>query len=133
MEERTSIIEVGDEILSDAEYRLRVDSVELGQYGLKYSGDFVDYPGQRGWGFVPYELPPVDEDIIDWYGWARRSYIILPNGRKVGSVTLLRNHDDSEHTTEEHNAEWQCTIETIKAMKAEEGVMQSRPTDIRLN
>lgn len=127
MEERASIIEVGDEILNSIEDVIAVTQVDKGNHGLVVRGVFDD--GDSYAAFWPYELPPLGDDILGWHGWANRCTITLANGRKVGELGVYARVGEPD-TVEEYDAKW---LETQPAMKAEEGAMQSRPTDIRLN
>ncbi len=127
-EERTSIIEVGDEVVNDIDERMVVESLDVGRYGVFMAARFVK-TGNDGCGFLPYELVPPERPVYAWHGWACYTFIILPNGTRIGLVDFFRA-DPRSADPEAHNAEWQKTIGTTKA---EEGVMQSRPTEIRLN
>ena len=126
-EERTSIIEVGDEIEDSAGVKQPVTSVERGKYGL-----LVRASDKGSWRYYPYELPP-DESFNNkgankpWLNWKHRGVNVLPTGMILGFVTMTR---EDPRTLEYHEAQW---VKTIAAQRAEEGVMQSRPTDIRLN
>ncbi len=126
MEERTSVIEVGDTLLStDDDYRVVVTKVQQGSHGLLVTGRFPDYGDQFFEGFFPPEFAPV-KGRDAWQGWPSRSSATLLNGVRFGTLGLL-NGDKREGDLRAYEAKWKRT------MKAEEGVMQSRPTEIRLN
>ncbi len=127
-EERTSLIEVEDELVNDIDERMVVESLDVGRYGVFMAARFVQ-SGNDAWGFLPYELVPPERPAFAWHGWACYTFIILPNGTRIGLVDFMRA-DPRCADPEAHNAEWQRTIE---AREAEGGVMQSRPTEIRLN
>ncbi|KKN62227.1 hypothetical protein LCGC14_0513640 [marine sediment metagenome] len=129
MEERTSIIEVGDEQWNSAGAPCIVKTLEGCKFGLMASVEFAVAPCSIAWGFIPNELPPPDEIIRPWHGWDAKGYMTLANGHRLG-VVRFGHSDPRQGHLEEYFAEWERTIE---AMKAEEGVMQSRPTEIRLN
>ena len=123
-EERTSIIEVGDELVNDIGEASTVTGVQVGEYGLLVDEEFEN---GRGRVYFPYELPPLDALFIsDWHSWASRGTTMLPNGNRIGDVARYR-HEAFDTTVGDYDRQWERT------MKAEEGVMQSRPTDIRLN
>ncbi len=127
MEERTSIIEVGDEIEADFDIPARalVETVEVGEYGLLVRGRFPDYGNQPGGWYLPFELPP-EELKSPWYNWQGRSSLVLANGVSVGALCWLVKEGWRLEAAE---SRW---LKTLEAMKAEEGVMQSRPTEIRM-
>ena len=124
-EQRTSVIEVGDEVVVDDEYPFIVTKVSVGKYGLLVCGGFTNGFHGDYTGYWPYELSP-SEIQQPWYGWSHRGTEKLPSGLRCSTVGLL--FADPRETIEEYDAEWERTIE---AMRSEE--MQSRPTDIRLD
>ena len=128
-EERTGVVEIGDEQWNSAGAPFIVKTLEGCKFGLMTSVEFSVPPYNTAWGFLPNELPPPDEIIRPWYGWSAKGYVTLANGHRLGVVRLNR-FDPRQGHLEEYFAEWERTVE---AMKAEEGVMQSRPTEIRLN
>ena len=126
-EERTSIIEVGDEVDVLQGSRMVFTEVTVGRHGVFIRASENGDTGPH-YALLPYELPPVDTVLWDWYGWAARGTFTLPGGARGGYLCFYVR--DKRLGPVEHDAEWERTIE---ATKAEEGVMQSRPTDIRLN
>ncbi len=126
-EERTSIIEVGDRLVNDIGETSTVTGVQIGKYGLLVDEDFQH---GRGRVYFPYELPPLDALFIsDWHSWASRGTTTLPNGKRIGDVSRYRD-EAFDVAVDDYDRQWERTIEAIEA---EEGVMQSRPTDLRLN
>ncbi len=125
-EERTSIIDVGDEMQNDVKDAGVIIRLERGRHGLLFIAESPAGYGQIQ-GFLPYELPPTQERIKPWHGWSARAHITLANGAKLAVVCFRGGVGNS--TLADYEAEWN---RTIKAMKAEEGVMQSRPTNIRM-
>ncbi|KKK54835.1 hypothetical protein LCGC14_3080710 [marine sediment metagenome] len=126
-EERTSVIEVGMELDVLMGYRMTITEVVVIKHGVfiraSLNGDTAPHHA-----LLPYELPPVERTITGWHGWASRGSMTLPGGAMLGYVCFYEA--DYRYGPEEHDAQWERTIE---AMKAEEGVMQSRPTELRLN
>ncbi len=122
-EERTSIIEVGDIAINSDGVAFTIAEVVRGKHGLRLKSDSL----LPGYAYAPYEMPPVSR-VWDWVGWGTRGQLTLPNGAKIGTLTMKRHWN--RYPIEELDAEWNRTIE---AGRAEEGVMQSRPTGIRLN
>ncbi len=127
MGERTSVVEIGDELtVPDYPYvRWTVTHIEQGQYGLLLLGEQDGH--QRGT-YLPYELERI-EHTWDWFGWCDRGIVAINSARQVGYVAMAADNP-GRNDIAVYDAEWERTTE---AMKAEEGVMQSRPTDIRLN
>ncbi len=124
-EERTRAVQVGDEYHSPAGALASIGEVEIGRYGLLVEGTFQE-SGLDMLAYLPYELPASGR-IATWYGWPIRGTCTI-NGQSYGYVAFRRS--GPRRSFEEHEAQWERTIE---AKKAEEGVMQSRPTEFRLN
>ena len=84
------MIEVGMVITTDAGEEVVIDSVAQGKYGIRVTGKFDD--GLVYGDYLPYELPPPEEDVRPWYNWANCAHIILPLGKgiKVGCVSWSR-------------------------------------------
>ena len=122
-EERTSIIAVGDIGVNSIGQNFTITEVVRGKHGLRLKADAF----LPSYAYAPYEMPPVSR-VWDWAGWGTRGQFTLPNGAKIGTLTMKRYW--YQYPIEELDAQWERTIE---ARKAEEGVMQSRPTDLRLN
>ena len=115
MEERWSLIDVGDEIHGHRNGSAsRIQSIVKGKNGLLWEG--VSYAGTPVRSFLPYELPP-SEYISGWYGWKSRSVVTLYDGRCLGSVAFSRS-DPRPRTIEEYDAEFDRTIETIRQEEA---------------
>ncbi len=127
MEERTSIVEVGDKLHHDTAPGIisEVTRVVRGSHGMFVESYWHDEATHR---LLPYELPPT-EDRGKFYQWPFRASITVEDGPTLGYVSFEYG-DPRCGNASEYFAEWGKTID---AMKAEEGVMQSRPTDIRLN
>ena len=125
MEERTSLVEVGDEIRNFRGKRIVVTSFERGSHGLLVYGEFDS--GEWFAEYQPYELPP-DEPERPFYNWASRETTTLASGVRVGCLAWIGS--DGKLTLKDCEARW---VKTQELMEAEEGVMQSRPTEIRLN
>ncbi|KKL98293.1 hypothetical protein LCGC14_1825940, partial [marine sediment metagenome] len=123
-EERTSIIEVGDIIRSSSGHPVLISRVEQGRYGCAIYGRWTDTyaPDHPYRAFLVPELLPCDWSY-SWHGWSGRAFVTLPNGLQAGAVAW--SQDGEDRGVEADDAKWENTIE---AMKAEEGVMQSRPT-----
>ena len=122
---RTSVIEVGDEIVNPWGEKQVVTGVNKGTYGLMV---YTESPAHSMgcWRYMPFELPPDDSyDSDPWMNWRHRAVDTLPSGQRVGSVTMTRLDPKS---LEYHEAHW---LRTIDAMPPEE--LQSRPTDIRMD
>lgn len=121
-EPERGVVEVGDVLTNSDGDTIDVARVKKGKLGLLVSGEFDD--GQSYRAFFPWELPPVAEDMRNWYGWACRTYVALPGGHRIGEVGLSRS-DPRPPTLSTHQAEWQKTLDTIK--EEEPQPMQSRP------
>ncbi len=121
------MVEVGDECINKDHRVLTITSVLPGVYGLLLRGYYVD--GQCTFeAYLPAELLPTEGIKWGWHGWSDYTALTLPSGAKVGMVG--RHWSDLRNSVSDYDAAWK---RTIKAMKAEEGVMQSRPTSIRMN
>lgn len=105
-----NIINVGDEIKNSQDAISIVESVVIGRYGLLVRAKFSSGEAQEF--YAPFELPPPPSGKVDWYGWRGYSFTILPNGIRLGDVSLRRT--DSREGIEEYDAEWERTIEQIR-------------------
>ncbi len=123
MEERTSVVEVGEKIINEDGKPIVVKSIEVGRYGLLVKGALV-LSGLDTFVLYPYELAAVDNLITRWHGWGVRGNHTLPCGADIGFVAFFR-YDPRPRMMDEYDKEWERT--------PTEGVMQSRPTPIRLN
>lgn len=103
-----NIINIGDEIKNFQDITAPITSVVKGRYGLLIKDS--DIPNLIA--FVPWELPPIETIEREWYGWYTRSFIILPNGMRLGVVVWKRS-DPRTDTIEEYDAEWERTMEAI--------------------
>lgn len=125
------VIEVGDEIVSEDTYEVRVTDVITGAGGILVLGRFTT-GSSRFSAYHPCELAPVDEPLVGWslpiwHGWSLRGTTTLASGARIGHLALPWG-DPRTEVIEELDAEWERTIE---AMKSEP--MQSRPTAYRLD
>ncbi|KKM71278.1 hypothetical protein LCGC14_1432170 [marine sediment metagenome] len=125
-EERTRLVEVGHRHTNCWGQVAIVAGVDIGQHGVFLSLDFSGSPGHT---YLPLELPAGGDFSTGYYNWPCYGTSTLDNGMKVGTVCCRWDDDDGE-TLPACEALWEKTIE---AVEAEGGVMQSRPTDIRLN
>ena len=125
MTERTSVIEVGDELANGEGWHGVVHSVTKTRYGLLVGG-WLTNKGRKFEAFFPLELPP-SERIWGWHNWPTRGTATFPDRQPLGFVALAFC-EPYFYPAEEYDAEWERTIE---AMRSEE--MQSRPTDIRMD
>ena len=124
-EERTSLIEEGDEITNKRGGVAVIDEIQRGAHGLLV---YATFPEGAWFGeYQPYELPPGDT-IRPFFGWACRASSTLGNGMRVGCLAWEKS--EGKLTLGECETRW---LETMAAIKAEDGVMQSRPTEIRLS
>ncbi len=74
------MIEEGMVITNHQGIKAPLTRVEKGRHGLLIADS--DTPPLTG--FVPWELPPVEERGT-WYGWqGGRAFITLPSGMKLG-------------------------------------------------
>ena len=110
MEERTSIIAVGDEIKNQIGQWATVTEVIAGEYGLLIRGKlkYQDYEA-----YAPYEITPVDGVQWDYYGWAALSAEMTSKGVALTSVALWK--DDPRTGIADYEAEWERTIEAIRS------------------
>ncbi len=121
-EQRTSVIEVGDEICNHQGLRVTITDVQTGECGLLVVGTFEG--GDQSYeSFWPYEFHPAEESHL-FHNWRHRAKMQLPNGIWVGAVSTSRRQ---EWDLARCDAEWRLTRD---AMRSEE--MQSRPTEIRM-
>ena len=123
-EQRTSVIEAGDEIKNHVGQPGIVDKAEVGKHGILISCHHPDHLDWTIKTYAPFEFP-AESETRDWYNWFARMEMTLPSGAKLGCVSWAKHQQDL--TIQECDAEWQRTID---AMRTEE--MQSRPTEIRL-
>ena len=111
MEPKTqTLINPGDGIVNSQSLSVPIASVEKGMHGLLIKGTFgsgYDYQA-----YAPYELPPVDEVMWNWYGWGSRDWLTSVSGLKLGVVALQRL--DPRDTIEEFDAEWERTEEEMR-------------------
>ncbi len=127
-EERTSIIEVGDTLETEHGVAMTVTSVVSGEHGFLWGGHCVDNLQRVCYSYCPYELPPMPE-TWGWYDWTFRHTLKLGNGMCIGSLSVWPT-EIAFGDIDSFEAKW---LRTVAAHRAEEGVMQSRPTEIRLN
>ena len=106
-----NIVEEGDTIVNCESTPLTVLSIIAGTYGLLCLCRLPS--GYTGNAYLPYELPSLDDDIRDWYGWWAYSYCTLPNDSRVGVVEFQRG-DNRARTIEEYDKEWERTLETMR-------------------
>lgn len=113
------MIAVGDVIRNWEGYRIAVTHVERGLHGLLVKGTAPDYSDATFETYILPELVALQErtDLTPYYGWSSRASVTLANGVRVGSVCFSRS--DSRQGIEEHEAEWE---RTIASMKPEMGV-----------
>ena len=105
------LINVGDRIQNSHGDGVSVTSIHRGKYGLRILGKFES--GNLFYTFVPWELPPVEKDILNWNGPWRRGSIELLDGMKLGA-TCLKRRDNNPHSIEEYDLEWERTIEQMR-------------------
>ena len=108
----TPILEVGDIIVNDEGDNVEVTEILKARHGLLVTGKFASGTFYRG--FFPWELAGEEElEIYNWYGWNAKNYATLPNGWKVGVVSIHRS-DPRPRTPEEYDKAWEETIRLIR-------------------
>ena len=133
-EERTSLIEVGDEVESLAGNRGIVKEIQKGRHGLLlliHTTHVVEGedPSAIRHAYIPNEFPP-SQVTEPWYDFFLRSTLTVNGRTEVGYLAFEELYHFSGEGVDQFEAALKRTIE---AVEAEEGVMQSRPTEFRLN
>lgn len=123
-EPERGLIEVGDEI-SSAAGPVKLHTVTRGKHGILVMGHC------EGWGeakaYMPYELPPIEDQVDNWCGWDARFDTTLPSGKVVGMV-IFPYPDSRARSIEEYDAEWAKTLK-----KRQPEPMQSKPLPVGEN
>jgi hypothetical protein len=113
------MIEVGMVIKNSEGQELHVSNVVKGIYGLLVIG----YMPERHMVGEAYLVPELaaEDPVWGWYGWARKTFAVLPTGLKIGAVTRWVY---DPRTIEEYDSKLKETWDTIRteeAMRKEEG------------
>ncbi len=103
-------LNVGDEITNWEDYPVVVTGVEVVHYGLLIHGVFDDEASYRS--FAPFEMPAPDRQVVPWYNWDGKNWLVLPGGRKLALVCLRRSNP-MPRTIEAYDAQMEKTWEII--------------------
>ncbi len=125
-EQRTSVIELDDEIVNDEGDTVIVTHTQQGRHGILAAGRFLEGGGHWQSFLVP-ELPEIERTSCGG-GWASRGHIVLATGQRIGRLSIWSHDYPRGATLNDYEVLWLATRGAIAFEP-----MQSKPLPVGEN